>query len=156
MHSTKTIQSLTLVASLAAGITIVSASQGAFAGCAPRDHRTNCDAVDPNDHRTRGSGSQGTPVNFVGGNNIILSSSRVVGKNADGSPKWKTTNGTNAGENTLSTNRTVERLNKDGSADVIQQLRQPDGSWEDWGVVKHIPPRTPKSVNLQSCPFWGC
>ena len=62
MHTTKIIKFLTLAASLAAGIIIVTGSEGAFAGCAPRDHRTVCD---PNPPKEQPIQTQTTPPTVV-------------------------------------------------------------------------------------------
>lgn len=167
MRMTKIITSLTLAASLAAGMTLVMGSQSAFAKqvCVtdhrgPGPARKVCNEIKAGDEwkYNPDPSIRQQPVNVDHNrpNEVIVSQSRVVGKNADGSPKWLIAKGTDASEQSKATNRIVHRYNKDGSVDTVQELRQPDGTWKDQGVTSHRAPRTPKSVTLGSCPFWGC
>jgi hypothetical protein len=149
MHTTKIIKFLTLAASLAAGITLVTGSEGAFAGCAPRDHRTVCD---PNPPKEQPIQSQTTPPTVV--SPIVRQGGRVVYLNAPSERIQSGTNkdGTPIYEKNRANEKIYERFNKDGSRDLVQEFRQGDGPLEV-RVLRHKPP---KHVDLGSCPFWGC
>ena len=149
MHTTKIIKALTLAASLAAGITIVTGSEGAFAGCAPRDHRTVCD---PNPPKEQPVQTQTTPPTVVaptvhqGGQLIYYSNPHervVIGTQKDGTPIY---------DKTRASEKIYQRVNKDGSIDRIQEISHGDGPKE----VRVLNHRPPKHVDLSSCPFWGC
>ncbi len=148
MHTTKIIKFLTLAASLAAGIIIVTGSEGAFAGCAPRDHRTVCD---PNPPKEQPIQTQATPPTVVAptvhqGGRVIYrndpSERIVIGTQKDGTPIY---------DKVRASEKTYQRINKDGSMDLVQELRKGDGPMEV-RVLRHKPP---KHVDLGSCNFMG-
>jgi hypothetical protein len=153
MHTTKiiksrTIKTLTLAASLAA-ITIVTGSEGAFAGCNPRDHRTVCDPNPPKVQPIQNPTTTPTvvaPTVRQGGRVIYQndpSERIVIGTQKDGTPIY---------DKVRASEKTYQRINKDGSIDLVHEFRKGDGPMEVQ-VLKHKPP---KHVDLGSCPFWGC
>lgn len=154
MYSTKIITSLTLAASLAAGMALATGPQSAFAKTVcvtdhrgPGPARTVCNNEVPDwkGNYAPGTGPRPTNVDPKRPNEVIVSSDKhtVEGVRNDGTVV----------RTQVETNRIVNRYNKDGSVDRVQELRQADGSWKDQGVISHRPP---KHVDLGSCPFWGC
>jgi hypothetical protein len=131
MHAVKTIRSLMVATSLAAGVTLVTGSQGVIAGCASRDHRTNCDQ---SAHPPSTVQNQNPNVPIVSPtvrqNGKVIYFSNVDGYNG---PKNKGPSITNAPE------KIYNRVNPDGSVDLMHQTKNPDGSW-NFHVDRHTPP----------------
>lgn len=145
MQTTRTIRSLMLATSLAAGVTLVSSSHDAFAGCAPRDHRTNCDTtINPNAGK-----ANPPPPNPMWSPTVRLKNGRLVnyynptehvttGFNKDGTPIF---------DNVPTNIKIYMRVNKDGSVDRVEEVRRGDGPLEI-GISDHKPPRPPKHADL--------
>jgi hypothetical protein len=152
MQTTRTIRSLMLATSLAAGVVLASGSQDAFAGCAPRDHRTNCDAtISPN--RANATPPQRPaemwtptvlskgPIEYYNKPHTHI----VIGSNKDGTPIY---------DKTPASIKIYLRVNKDGSVDRIQETRMGDGPMQT-AILNHTPPRPPKHVDLCGGSLFG-
>jgi hypothetical protein len=154
MHTTKIIKSLTLAASLAAGIVIVTASQDTFAACDPRDHRTVCD---PNIHQRPSWTAQ--PVqnpNIIKVTPTVTQNGQLTNWNNGHTVYGVRNDGTTVGTRVSANNKIYSRVNRDGSVDRVQALRQADGTWKEQGVIHHTPPRSSNHVDLGSCGILGC
>jgi hypothetical protein len=152
MHTAKFIKSLTLAASLVVtGVTLVAGSQDALAACDPRDHRTVCD---PNIHeRPSWSGQPIQNPNIIKVTPTVTQNGQVTNGNNSHTVYGVRNDGTLVTTHVSANNKIYTRVNRDGSVDRVQALRQADGSWKEQGVIKHTPPR---GQQLGSCPFWGC
>jgi len=154
MRTAKIIKSLTLAASLAASIIIVAGSENAFAGCDPRDHRTVCD---PNIHERPNWTAQ--PVenrNIIKVSPTVTQNGQLTNWNNGHTVYGVKNDGTVVSTRVSANNKIYTRVNKDGSVDRVQALRQSDGSWKDQGVIRHTPSRSSNHVNLSSCGIFGC
>ena len=141
-----------LATSLAAGVTLVTGSQGALAGCAPRDHRTNCDTTissNPGKANPPPPNPMWSPTVRVNNGPIVYYNNPrdhiVIGSNKDGTPIY---------DKTRASIKIFLRVNKDGSVDRVQETRIGDGPLET-GILGHTPPRPPKHVDLCGGSFFG-
>jgi hypothetical protein len=153
MHTAKFIKSLTLAASLAAGIVIMTGSQDAFAACDPRDHRTVCD---PNIHeRPSWTAQQVQNPNILKVKPTVTQNGQLTNWDNSHTVYGVRNDGTTVSTHVSANNKIYTRVNSDGSVDRVQALRQADGTWKDKGVIKHSSPRAPKH-DLGSCGIFGC
>lgn len=139
MQTTRTIRSLMLVTSLAAGAMLVASSQNAFAGCAPRDHRTNCDSTPrvASPQNQNPNAPVVSPTVRQNGRIIYYNNPYervVIGSQPDGKPVYSSYH---IGE------KIYQRFNKDGSVDRVQEIRQ-NGNVTT-RVLDHTPPNPPKA-----------
>ena len=144
MRPAKTIRSLTIATSLIAGATLGTGSHDAFAACAPRDHRTNCDST-PSPYRPNKNPPAPNPTLDLTvqlkKNNVFTNYSNphqkiLIGYNSDGTLIFET-----------ASIKIFKRANKDGSVDQVEEIRRRDGSVET-DILGHTPPRPPKHVDL--------